>query len=130
MSSRRILLIEDELISRKVIADTLTHAGYSVMTCEGGKAALVELKKEPSDYRVIILDRLMPGMDGIQFLKLLQQEKLLENKAVIMLTTVKDNEAIVDALEAGVQEYLTKPVDPDQLLSLIRELISSQKIIK
>src|SRR3990167_8820277 len=88
MESEEILLIEDEVISRKVIADTLTRAGYMVKTCEDGKQALDHLRQHRQHYRLIILDRLMPVMDGLEFLQKLQQESLLGKTAVIMLTAV------------------------------------------
>ena len=125
MESEEILLIEDEVISRKVIADTLTRAGYMVKTCEDGKQALDHLRQHRQHYRLIILDRLMPVMDGLEFLQKLQQESLLGKTAVIMLTAVKEHEAIFDALEAGVHEYLTKPVDPEQLLALVKEMLEA-----
>lgn len=123
VNSHKILLIDDELIPRKVISSTLEHAGYAVHTCENGQEGLNALLKEPQAYFLIILDWMMPVMDGIAFLNELKKHPALLTVPVIMLTAVDDSTEVVQAIEAGAADYLTKPVDPAALLSLIEEFL-------
>lgn len=124
MGAQRILLVEDEPIGRKVIADTLMQAGYQVTVCSDGKQAIELITaNKANSFGLIILDRVMPVLDGLAFLQWRNEKGYLADVPVIMLTAVKETEAIVDALEAGAQEYLTKPVDPEQLIHLVKEMI-------
>ena len=124
MNSNKILLIDDELIPRKVISSTLERAGYTVDTCENGQEGLnTLLNNEPNTYFLIILDWMMPIMDGIAFLHELKKHASLLVIPVIMLTAVDDSTEVVQAIEAGATDYLTKPVDPAALLSLIEEFL-------
>ncbi len=123
MNSNKILLIDDELIPRKVISSTLEHAGYAVHTCENGQEGLDTLLKEPQAYFLIILDWMMPVMDGIAFLHELKKHPTVLTIPVIMLTAIDDSTEVVQAIEAGAADYLTKPVDPAALLSLIEEFL-------
>jgi CheY-like chemotaxis protein len=118
----KILVVDDELISRKVVADTLSGAGYQVVSCDSGKQALEVLRQQP-DFDLIVLDHLMPEMNGVEFLHAMIAENLpCVGLPVLMLTAVRDHDEILSALEAGVQEYLTKPVDPEHLLELARSM--------
>ncbi len=118
-----ILLVEDEPISSKVITDTLQQAGYKVHACQNGKQAVELIEQKSFPINLILLDSIMPEMDGLDFLHWRNVENQATEVPVIMLTAVADNEAIVTALEAGAQEYLTKPVEPEQLLRLVKMMV-------
>lgn len=124
MTGHSVLLVEDEPISARVIKETLQQAGYQVTACENGKQAVALLQGDKLSVNLILLDHLMPEMNGIDFLHWREREGCLTEVPVVMLTAVSDNDAIVDALEAGAQEYLTKPVDPEQLLRLVQALVN------
>lgn len=124
MTGQSVLLVEDEPISAKVIKETLQQAGYLVTACENGKQAVDLLKGGQVAIDLILLDHMMPEMDGIDFLRWRESEGCMLSVPVVMLTAVSDSDAIVSALEAGAQEYLTKPVDPEQLLTLVQTLVS------
>ena len=122
MKNCKVLLLEDEPISRKVITDTLLEAGYQVDSYESAELALEKMDHSEGAYQLAVLDKIMPGMDGVDFLKEALSNNELANTPIVMLTAVRDNDEIIYALDAGIHEYLTKPVDLEQLLSLASEL--------
>lgn len=121
--TQKIMLIEDEAIARKVIASTLEHAGYTVQTCENGREGLDLLLQEPTAYGLVILDWMMPVMDGMHFLQELKKQSHLPTPKVIMLTVNDAEEHMVESVEAGAVDYLTKPVEPRILLELVAHLL-------
>ena len=121
--SKKILLIEDEEISRHVIATTLAHAGFQVESCEHGKDGLSLLLNNPKSYGLVILDWMMPVMDGMTFLRELKRNDQLRSLPVLMLTALSDSEEVIEALEAGAFDYLTKPVNPNDLLVLVSRIV-------
>jgi len=121
--TQKIMLIEDEAIARKVIASTLEHAGYIVQTCENGREGLDLLLQEPKAYGLVILDWMMPVMDGMHFLQELKKQSHVSTPKVIMLTVNDAEEHMVESVEAGAVDYLTKPVEPGILLELVAHLL-------
>jgi len=121
--NRRILVVDDEPISLKMAASTLNDAGYEIATCDNGEQAW-ELLQTDQAFDVIILDRLMPGMDGMELFKKLHHDERLTTIPVIMLTGVDESVEIINAIEEGVFDYLTKPVNQKQLLDLIEKTLS------
>lgn len=115
----KILIADDELRLRKVVSLHLKKAGYSVVETSNGKLA-VELAEE-SAYDCIILDIMMPEMDGIEACKRIR-EKLGSDIPVIMLTAKADASDVEEGIEAGADAYLTKPFSPRELIEKIGEL--------
>lgn len=124
MSKGMILLVDDEDISRRVIAHTLQQTGFEVKACESAQQGLTELKESLNSISLIILDQIMPEMDGFAFLEELQKIDKNRQIPIIMLTAVQEGEAMVQAVEYGVLDYLTKPVNPQHLLEVIREVLA------
>lgn len=115
----RILLVEDEPITRKLTETTLRQTlGGTVHTAENGADALTRaLEVMP---QIIITDWLMPVMDGLEFCRALRATDWGQSIYVIMLTGVETEEKIVEAFEAGVDDYVTKPVNARALNARIR----------
>jgi two-component system, sensor histidine kinase and response regulator len=122
----RILVVDDEPISLKVLASTLQREGYEVVCHDAGESAKHCLAQD-NQFDVIILDRLMPGVDGMALLAHIQADERLSHIPVVMLTGVDDSEEIIDAVAAGVFDYLTKPVDGKQLLGLIKKELNKER---
>ena len=118
--AKKILLVDDEPDVVKMLAYRLKHAGYDVVTALNGKEALDVLKKEPVD--LMMLDMLMPVMDGKETCKNIKQDEKLKNLPIIILTasiTTPPEELQKQMDVAGV---LIKPCDPTEMLSKIKAL--------
>jgi two-component system KDP operon response regulator KdpE len=115
MSAGRILVVDDDPQIRRVMRVTLTGHGYEVDDVKTGEAALEKLRDQRFD--LVLLDMNMPGMDGLETCRALRGQSEI---AIIMLT-VRDTETDkVEALDAGADDYVTKPFNPPELLARIR----------
>ena len=114
----RLLIAEDEKALNNVIAKRLTAEGYSVDSCYDGEEALSFI--EMGEYDAVILDIMMPILDGLSVLKTMRSEK---NSTPVLLLTAKDSiDDRVTGLDAGAQDYLIKPFAFEELLARIRAM--------
>ncbi|MBO1308040.1 response regulator transcription factor [Enterococcus sp. 669A] len=118
MADYQLLIIDDDkelcsLIQRSVLAENI-EADF----CTSGKAGLDKLKAR--DYQLVILDVMMPGMDGFETLEQIRQESSLP---ILMFTSKNDSASKVRGLRAGADDYLTKPFDMDELIARVVSLI-------
>jgi two-component system KDP operon response regulator KdpE len=115
MSAGRILVVDDDPQIRRVMRVTLTGQGYEVDDAKDGEGALEKLRAYRFD--LVLLDMNMPGMGGMEACRSIRS---LSDISIIMLT-VRDSEADkVEALDAGADDYITKPYNPPELLARIR----------
>ena len=114
---RRILLADDSEIVIKVLANILESENYRVVTASDGQEALEEARRERPD--LIITDLVMPRMNGIELVKQLKSQLATRYIPIIMLTARKEVDAEVEVMEAGADDYLTKPVNPKRLLARV-----------
>jgi len=121
--SARILVIDDEERIRRTISMTLEHAGYSVDTAENGKQAIQ--KTEASFYNLALIDVRLPDMEGTELLTTLKETTPRMIK--IILTGYPQLQNAVKAINKGVDYYLVKPVNPTELLRVIKEQLDKQK---
>ena len=105
-----ILVVDDDPVTRSMLSRALEHHGHEVTTCEGGPQALELLRSEAFD--VVLLDVLMPRMDGYEVLAKLKGDPKLRHIPVIMVTALDDVESAVRCIELGADDYLAKPIDP------------------
>lgn len=116
----KICFVDDELNIRRLVAYDLKQAGYDFTLCENGQEVYLKSKSETFD--VYIIDWMMPEMDGISLLKKLRAEN--NGAIMIMLTAKSEEEDLIDAFEAGVDDYLTKPFSSRELLVRIKAHLS------
>ena len=114
----RILIVDDDkelcaLIKRSVLSEDI-----ETDFCNNGKAGLAKLKE--TDYQLVILDIMMPGMDGFETLEQIRKESSIP---ILMFTSKNDSASKVRGLRAGADDYLTKPFDMDELIARILSLI-------
>ncbi len=131
-----ILIVDDSAIVRQTVKNTLSGMGFNnVFIAANGKEALEKTKERLSEdtssmFKVIILDRNMPELDGLSFLKILRDELHVQDAAVIILTAYSDSDSIITALESGATCYAIKPVSPqtiEEKMNRAIEWLNSQK---
>jgi two-component system KDP operon response regulator KdpE len=115
MTSARILVVDDEPQIRRVMKSALTAEGYEVHDARTGEEALDELRNDR--YDLVLLDMNMPGMDGLETCRTIRASSEI---AVIMLTVRRAEEDKIAALDAGADDYVTKPFSMPELLARIR----------
>ncbi len=110
----KILIAEDERVSRRLLELTLTGWGHEVIVTEQGEEAwsILEQEDQPS---LAILDWMMPGMDGIEICRRVRQRKKSSGTYIILLTAKSSKANIVEGLIAGANDYVTKPFDRQEL---------------
>jgi two-component system, OmpR family, KDP operon response regulator KdpE len=115
MSAGRILVIDDDPQIRRAMRATLNARGYEVADARTGEEGLEELRSRP--YDLVLLDMNMPGMGGIETCRLIRSGSEI---AIIMLTVSNSEKDKVEALDAGADDYITKPFSTPELLARIR----------
>ena len=115
----RILIADDELLSRRLLEKTLQRAGYEVAAVENGRRAADELCKHGGP-RLALLDWVMPEMDGPGVCREVRKRKDQSYVYMILLTSKEKKEDVVAGLESGADDYLTKPFDPEELKARLR----------
>jgi len=103
----KVLIVEDDPLTRKIMEDILTFLNYEYSSAQNGEVALDIIKRE--EFDVVLMDINMPIMDGIEATKKIREEGL--NPLIIMLTSYGDEEMIKEAVLAGADDYLLKPID-------------------
>ena len=116
-----ILVVDDNRVNRRVLEVKLSESGYTVINAEGGAEALKVLNRDNNGgVDLVILDIMMPEIDGITVLKELRKKQSAIELPVIMATAKDQSGDVVEALEAGANDYLTKPIDLPVLLCRVR----------
>ena len=110
----RILIAEDDSVSRLLLQRVLTSWGYEVVAVGDGTAAWEALQGEDAP-RLAILDWLMPGIDGVEICTRVKAQQSMSPPYLIMLTALDDKKSLATALDLGASDYLSKPYDPGEL---------------
>jgi len=116
-----ILIVDDEIQDRKLLEALLRPEGYLTFSAANGEEALASIAQHAPD--LILLDIMMPGMDGYQVASLLKANPATANIPIIMLTALIDRSASLAGLNAGAEDFLTKPVDRAELWVRVRNLL-------
>lgn len=127
---KKVLIVDDEPISIKVLSTFLDDAQIPFEQAFNGKDALSLLNQYPNQFCVVVMDRYMPYMSGLEVLVAMQKSEELKNIPVIMLTGLSEKEDIIEAIKLGAFDYLTKPIEKDLVIKLIeraKEVFTSSK---
>lgn len=120
MSQTQILIADDDPLLRAVLEHKLAAAGYAVLSVGDGQAALDAARVGPP--AAMVLDAMMPVMDGFEALRRLKADAALAHLPVIMLTALKREDDVVSALRLGAADYVAKPFNPDELVARLNRL--------
>ncbi|MBO6633893.1 response regulator [Parvibaculum sp.] len=122
MTAKKILVCDDDPLLVELIDFRLRARGYDVVVAKDGNEAMTCVVRErPS---LIVLDAMMPRMDGFEVLTRIKDDDELAHIPVIMLTARKSERDIVSALERGAEDYLVKPFIPDELIARLTKILS------
>jgi two-component system, chemotaxis family, chemotaxis protein CheY len=122
----KILVVEDDEASRIILARFLDQMGFSNLVLAGnGKEALKELHL--SQVNLIISDWRMPDMDGLEFYWTAKNAGLLDNTPFLMVSAESERGKVIEALRAGVSDYIVKPVDLKTLKDKVEKLLGSKE---
>ena len=119
-----ILVVDDEENNRDILARRLSKDGFAVTTAMDGKEAIQALERERFD--LILLDFMMPEMDGLQVLQTIQLNPSFATTPVIMCTAVGDKETVVRCIQAGAADYLLKPIDYHAAMTRINRCLAQR----
>lgn len=125
-ASNRILVVDDEMANLDLLRAQLSQAGYRVDTAQGGQEALEKIDTEVPD--LILLDIVMPKVDGFQVCERLKKSDRTSFVPVVMVTALKETEHKIRALEVGADDFLTKPFDLYELLARVRSLLRIKRL--
>jgi DNA-binding response OmpR family regulator/DNA-binding CsgD family transcriptional regulator len=121
-----VLVVDDSPDTLRMLTDALEDAGMTVLVALEGRQALAIGEKITPD--IILLDAVMPSIDGFETCRRMKRDKVLAHVPVIFMTGLSDTQDIVKGLEAGGVDYVTKPIVPDELLARIRVHLANARL--
>ena len=119
-----VLIADDHAVARALLVHAVTAAGYEVLAVEDGGAALEAVRLHRPT--ALLLDVHMPVMDGFEVLRRLKHDPQMSETAVVMLTASGLPDDIVEALDLGAADYVTKPFNPAELIARVRRIARAE----
>lgn len=123
MSQQLIYVVDDEPLISRLAQVNLERAGYKVQTALDGMEALQALQSGKVQPDLILLDVMMPFMDGFELLEQLRADFQLQSIPVVVMTARSRDEDMLVGKELGARQYLTKPINPTELISTVNEIL-------
>ncbi len=121
MKHKRILVVDDQAANRKLLETIIRQEGLDCLCAEDGNAALTSVEQYQPD--LMLVDIMMPGMDGYELTRRLKANKRTHNIPIILVTALDDRESRLKGLEAGAEEFVNKPLDRTELTIRMRNLL-------
>lgn len=126
----RVLVVDDDPIAVEIILEYLDGMQVEATTAHDGQAGWETLESHPGEFDVILLDRMMPRLNGIQLLQRIRADERFEALPVIMQTSAADQREVLEGIQAGAYYYLTKPFRKEMLRSIVRAAASDFARVK
>lgn len=128
-SAGNILAVEDSQINRKLLIKTLTVQGYAVTPATNGREALDILRAgNPRAFDVILLDIVMPELDGYETLRQIKADRALRELPVLMISAIGEMSSVIECVKMGATDYLPKPFNPDLLHARIETSLVAKRL--
>jgi PAS domain S-box-containing protein len=127
LPNMRLLVVDDSATNLIVVSHVLKHNGALVQTANSGEEALTLLKDLSNDYDAVLMDVQMPGLDGLETTERVRKNLGLTSLPIIALTAGALVEERNRALESGMNDFLTKPIDPSKLINVLRTLVEAYR---
>ena len=121
MTEASVLIVDDEAAIRDMVAAALEVAGFRCLRAESARTAYASIVDENPD--LVLLDWMMPEISGIEFLRRLRRDERTADLPVILLTAKAEEDNLVQGLDAGADDYVTKPFSPRELIARVRALL-------
>jgi adenylate cyclase len=121
-----ILVIDDDRVNRTLLARALELEGHDVRLAENGSVGLQLLAAQRAD--VVLLDVIMPGLDGMTVLQMMRDDSLLHDVPVIMVSALDDYQSVIRCIELGAEDYLPKPFDPVLLRARVNAALNKARL--
>ena len=119
--AHKILIVEDEPEIRELLSFALSREGYDVLEAETAEAALLKMDSRMPDLAVV--DWMLPGMDGVELARRIRRDEVGSDLPIIMLTARGDEPDKLKSFASGVDDYITKPFSPRELLARVKALL-------
>lgn len=126
-SASRVLIVDDEEFNRDILEEYMKDEGIAFQSAEDGETALHILQEDKQGFDCILLDRMMPGLSGIEVLRIIKQDERLSRIPVIMQTAAASTSQIREGMQEGVYYYLTKPYTQNLLLNILESALQEGK---
>lgn len=130
MVNKLILIVDDEEINREMIGSVLEDAGYNVFKTGNAKTAITTSMDYKDKISVILMDLVMPDNDGFIAITTIKSQRMTKLIPIMALTASSDKASVIKAMNAGADDYLTKPFDPDELVFRVHNLCKISDFIK
>jgi CheY-like chemotaxis protein len=121
-----ILVVDDERLNRTLMTVALSNVGYTVACAEHGREALEKLREQP--YDVLLLDLLMPEMDGFQVLEYMRHDEHLHQIPVLVTSGLDDMESIIQCIELGAVDFVPKPFELPLLQTRVASALARRRL--
>jgi adenylate cyclase len=125
-STGRVLVVDDDRVNRMLLTSSLERQGHRVLCAENGVEALRVLRDDPCD--VVLLDIVMPELDGVSVLQHVKSDPVLRDVPVIMISGVEDTDSVVQCIEIGADDYLPKPFNPVLLRARVSAGLTKKRL--
>ena len=121
MSKAKVLIADDEPFNVEVLEQALDETDYQVITAANGQEAWEKIQSEQPD--LILLDLMMPIMDGFAVLAKVKEDSMLRDIPIIIVSAEQDSKSVVKGIKQGAEDYLTKPINTAQFVHKVKEYL-------
>lgn len=122
-----VLVVDDDASSRRFLRGLLKSKGHRITEARDGEDALAAIRKEPPD--VVLLDVVMPRMDGFEVCRRIKGDPATALTHVLMITGLTNREHLLKGIKCGAEDFLTKPVEPDEVLLRVRNAVMAKQMM-
>ena len=122
-----ILIADDEPFNLEIVSELLEDAGFESVMIENGGEAWRLLEQQPERFDAVLLDRMMPGMDGLELLNRIKADPRMKALPVILQTARAGKQDVADGMAAGAFGYLSKPFDKAMLIDLVTRAVAERR---